>query len=121
SGVGFPRNSDGDTTQRRSLTNGGAHVFFPADPGRAGPVQDETGSTMSMHRYRSHHCAELRKEDVGRIARLSGWVHRVRAHGGLLFIDLRDHHGITQIVADPDSPSFATAETLRAEWVVRVD
>ncbi|MBZ0162514.1 MAG: aspartate--tRNA ligase [Notoacmeibacter sp.] len=74
-----------------------------------------------MHRYRSHTCAQLRKADVGQTARISGWVHRVRDHGGLLFIDLRDHYGITQIVADPDSPAFATAETVRGEWVIRVD
>ena len=53
--------------------------------------------------------------------RLSGWVHRVRDHGGLLFIDLRDHYGLTQIVADPDSPAFKIAETVRGEWVIRVD
>ena len=74
-----------------------------------------------MHRYRSHTCAQLRKTDVGQTARISGWVHRVRDHGGLLFIDLRDHYGITQIVADPDSPAFSTAETVRGEWVIRVD
>ena len=74
-----------------------------------------------MHRYRSHSCAQLRKSDVGANVRLSGWVHRVRDHGGLLFIDLRDHYGITQIVADPDSPSFQVAEIVRGEWVIRVD
>lgn len=74
-----------------------------------------------MHRYRSHTCAALRKSDVGSTVRLSGWVHRVRDHGGLLFIDLRDHYGITQVVADPDSPAFKAAETVRGEWVVRVD
>ncbi|MCC2690535.1 MAG: aspS [Rhizobiaceae bacterium] len=74
-----------------------------------------------MHRYRSHNCAELRKSDVGKSVRLSGWVHRVRDHGGLLFIDLRDHYGLTQIVADPDSPAFAAAESVRGEWVIRVD
>ena len=74
-----------------------------------------------MHAYRTNTCGELRKEDVGRTVRLSGWVHRVRDHGGLLFIDLRDHYGITQIVADPASPAFAEAETLKPEWVVRVD
>jgi aspartyl-tRNA synthetase len=58
---------------------------------------------------------------VGKAVRLSGWVHRVRDHGGLLFIDLRDHYGITQVVADPDSPAFKTAETVRSEWVIRVD
>ncbi len=74
-----------------------------------------------MHRYRSHTCADLRASNVGERARLSGWVHRVRDHGGLLFIDLRDHYGITQVVADPDSPAFASAEAVRAEWVIRVD
>ncbi|KQT88423.1 aspartate--tRNA ligase [Aurantimonas sp. Leaf443] len=74
-----------------------------------------------MHRYRSHTCAALRKTDVGANVRLSGWVHRVRDHGGLLFIDLRDHYGLTQIVVDPDSPAFRTAETVRGEWVIRVD
>ena len=74
-----------------------------------------------MHEFRSHTCAQLRKSNVGETVRLSGWVHRVRDHGGLLFIDLRDHYGMTQIVADPDSPAFKTAETVRAEWVVRID
>ncbi len=59
--------------------------------------------------------------DVGATVRLSGWVHRVRDHGGLLFIDLRDHYGMTQVVADPDSPAFKIAETVRSEWVIRVD
>jgi len=75
----------------------------------------------AMHRYRTRTCGALRRSDVGNTVRLSGWVHRVRDHGGLLFIDLRDHYGITQCVADPDSPAFAVAETLRSEWVVRVD
>ncbi|NMG39775.1 aspartate--tRNA ligase [Chelativorans sp. ZYF759] len=74
-----------------------------------------------MHRYRSHNCAQLRKTEVGQTVRLSGWVHRVRDHGGLLFIDLRDHYGLTQVVADPDSPCFKIAETVRGEWVIRVD
>ncbi|MGI9374349.1 MAG: aspartate--tRNA ligase [Hyphomicrobiales bacterium] len=74
-----------------------------------------------MHAYRSHTCNDLRKSDVGSTARLSGWVHRVRDHGGLLFIDLRDHYGLTQIVADPDSPAFKTAELVRSEWVIRID
>ncbi|PZM16932.1 aspartate--tRNA ligase [Rhizobium tubonense] len=74
-----------------------------------------------MHRYRSHTCAALRKSDVGSTVRISGWVHRVRDHGGLLFIDLRDHYGMTQIVADPDSPAFKQAETVRGEWVIRID
>ncbi len=74
-----------------------------------------------MHRYRSHTCGALRPADVGKTVRLAGWVHRVRDHGGLLFIDLRDHYGITQVIADPDSPAFAGAETVRSEWVIRVD
>ncbi len=74
-----------------------------------------------MHAYRTHTCGALSRSAVGTSARLSGWVHRVRDHGGLLFIDLRDHYGITQIVADPDSPAFAAAEKVRAEWVIRVD
>ena len=74
-----------------------------------------------MHRYRSHTCGALREADAGHEARLSGWCHRIRDHGGVLFIDLRDHYGITQCVVDPDSPAFAQAEKLRSEWVVRVD
>jgi aspartyl-tRNA synthetase len=74
-----------------------------------------------MHPYRTKTCGELRKDDVGSAVRLSGWVHRVRDHGGLLFIDLRDHYGLTQCVVDPASPAFAAAETLKPEWVVRVD
>jgi aspartyl-tRNA synthetase len=74
-----------------------------------------------MHPYRSHHCAQLTAADAGATVRLSGWVHRVRDHGGVLFIDLRDHYGITQVLADPDSPVFAEVEKLRSEWVIRVD
>jgi aspartyl-tRNA synthetase len=74
-----------------------------------------------MHRYRSHSCGALRASDIGQDVRLSGWCHRIRDHGGLLFIDLRDHYGVTQVVADPDSPAFKLAETLRSEWVVRID
>ncbi|MEO1609379.1 MAG: aspartate--tRNA ligase [Pseudomonadota bacterium] len=74
-----------------------------------------------MHRYRSHTCGALRASDIGETARVSGWVHRVRDHGGVLFIDLRDHYGLTQVVADPDSAAFAMAETVRSEWVIRVD
>jgi aspartyl-tRNA synthetase len=74
-----------------------------------------------MHRYRSHTCGALRASHIGETVRLSGWCHRIRDHGGLLFIDLRDHYGLTQIVADPDSPAFKTAEKLRSEWVIRVD
>jgi aspartyl-tRNA synthetase len=74
-----------------------------------------------MHRYRTHTCGALRASDIGKEVRLSGWCHRIRDHGGVLFIDLRDHYGITQVVADPDSPAFKTAEMLRSEWVVRID
>ncbi len=74
-----------------------------------------------MHRYRTHTCGALREGDIGIEARLSGWCHRIRDHGGVLFIDLRDHYGLTQVVADPDSPAFKVAETLHAEWVIRVD
>ena len=74
-----------------------------------------------MHRYRSHTCGALRESDIGKTVRLSGWCHRIRDHGGVLFIDLRDHYGLTQVVADPDSKAFKLAETLRSEWVVRVD
>jgi aspartyl-tRNA synthetase len=74
-----------------------------------------------MHHYRTHTCGALRADHISSTVRLSGWCHRIRDHGGVLFIDLRDHYGLTQIVADPDSPAFKTAEKLRSEWVVRVD
>ena len=74
-----------------------------------------------MHAYRSHTCAGLNKAHVGETVRLAGWVHRVRDHGGVLFVDLRDHYGITQVLCDGDSPAFAALEKVRAEWVVRVD
>src|SRR6202007_3117695 len=75
----------------------------------------------NMHRYRTHTCGALRESDIGAEVRLSGWCHRIRDHGGLLFIDLRDHYGLTQCVADPDSPAFKAAEKLRSGWVVRID
>ncbi|KPF93015.1 aspartyl-tRNA synthetase [Rhodopseudomonas sp. AAP120] len=74
-----------------------------------------------MHRYRTHTCGALRDSDIDQTVRLSGWCHRIRDHGGVLFIDLRDHYGLTQCVADPDSPAFKDAEKLRSEWVVRID
>ncbi len=74
-----------------------------------------------MHTYRSHTCGALRLTDTGASVRLSGWVHRKRDHGGLMFIDLRDHYGVTQLVLSPSSPGFAAAERLRAESVVRID
>ena len=73
-----------------------------------------------MHPYRTHNCAELRAEHVGSEVRLSGWVHRKRDHGNLLFVDLRDHYGITQIVTDVDAPAFKAIEGLRAESVITV-
>jgi len=74
-----------------------------------------------MHAYRSHTCAALTAANTGETVRLSGWVHRVRDHGGVLFIDLRDHYGITQVLCDPDSPVFHQVEKLRSEWCVRID
>jgi len=74
-----------------------------------------------MHAYRSHTCAELNSSNVGDTVRLSGWVHRVRDHGGVLFIDLRDHYGMTQVLCDPDSPVFAQVEDVRSEWCIRID
>ncbi|MEL6169125.1 MAG: aspartate--tRNA ligase [Pseudomonadota bacterium] len=74
-----------------------------------------------MHAYRSHTCADLTKADVGNTVRLCGWVHRVRDHGGVLFIDLRDHYGMTQVLADPDSPVFKGVEAVRSEWCIRID
>src|ERR1700723_590712 len=74
-----------------------------------------------MHRYRTHTCGALTLAEDGADVRLSGWCHRIRDHGGLLFIDLRDHYGITQCVVDPDSPAFGEAEKLRSEFVIRVD
>ncbi|MEX0280862.1 MAG: aspartate--tRNA ligase, partial [Arenibacterium sp.] len=74
-----------------------------------------------MHAYRSHTCADLTAAQVGETVRLSGWVHRRRDHGGVIFIDLRDHYGVTQVLCDPDSPVFAEVEKLRSEWCVRID
>ena len=74
-----------------------------------------------MHRYRTHTCGALSLVEVGQAVRLSGWCHRIRDHGGVLFVDLRDHYGLTQCVVDPDLPAFKDAEKLRSEFVVRVD
>src|SRR5262245_13767137 len=84
------------------------------------PRRERPAPIPAMPLYRTHNCGALRKDDVGKTVRISGWVHRVRDHGGLLFIDLRDHYGLTQAVADPKSPAFALAEKLRPECVVRV-
>lgn len=74
-----------------------------------------------MHSFRSHTCAGLTKDNVGDGVRLSGWVHRIRDHGGVLFIDLRDHYGITQVLCDSDSPAFHALEKVRSEWCIRID
>ncbi len=74
-----------------------------------------------MHAYRSHTCAALTAANVGDTVRLSGWVHRVRDHGGVLFIDLRDHFGVTQILCDGDSAAFAELDKVRSEWCIRID
>ncbi|MCZ4260042.1 aspartate--tRNA ligase [Limimaricola sp. G21655-S1] len=74
-----------------------------------------------MHAYRTHTCAALTRDNVGDTVRLSGWVHRIRDHGGILFIDLRDHYGVTQVLCDPDSAAFAEVEKLRSEWCIRID
>ena len=74
-----------------------------------------------MHAYRTHNCGQLRASAVGQTVRLSGWIHRKRDHGHLLFVDLRDHYGITQVVVDTDSPAFQTLDRLRVESVVTVE
>src|SRR5687767_9929503 len=79
------------------------------------------GKSLSMHPYRTHNCGQLAATEVGQEVRLSGWVHRKRDHGGVLFVDLRDHYGITQIVADSDSAALGLLESLRVESVVTID
>ncbi len=128
----------------QSLTNGDSRAFFHpitnrlsaplCQPEPEGGVREAQGASASghtmqkqhdkasePHRYRTHTCGQLRKAQVGETVKLSGWVHRVRDHGGLLFIDLRDHYGLTQCVIEPESPEFPLAEQLRAEWVVTVE
>lgn len=85
------------------------------------PLEIPTLKHRFMHAYRTHTCGALRATDTGAAARLSGWIHRKRDHGGLLFIDLRDHYGLTQLVLHPGTPGFETVERLRAESVIRVD
>ena len=92
-----------------------------ADAKARSKAQDQGTGGEKLHRYRSHTCGALRASDIGNGVRLSGWVHRVRDHGGLLFIDLRDHYGITQIVADPVPRRLHDAESIRPEWVIRVE
>ena len=74
-----------------------------------------------MHKYRTHNCSELRLGNESSTVKLAGWVHRKRDHGNLLFIDLRDHYGFTQILADPDSKVFSEVEKIRSEWCIRID
>src|ERR1700716_1936570 len=73
-----------------------------------------------MHAYRTHTCGQLRAADIGERVRLSGWIHRKRDHGGVLFVDLRDHHGLTQIVAKANSEPLRILEHLRTESVVTI-
>jgi aspartyl-tRNA synthetase len=101
---------------RLALTKATPHAFFARLNSRP-----DSSPEILMHRYRSHTCGALRESDIGSVVRLSGWCHRIRDHGGVLFIDLRDHYGLTQVVTDPDSKAFQLAETLRSEWVVRID
>ncbi len=89
-------------------------MMRPSGPPEFAPFAALFQDEPTMHAYRSHTCGALRLSDAGSNVRLSGWVHRKRDHGGLLFIDLRDHYGLTQCVADPDSPAFRLAETLRS-------
>src|SRR3954452_13912532 len=87
---------------------------------RAFPMFSDAKQTVLMHAYRTHHCGQLRAADVGSRVRLSGWIHRKRDHGGVLFVDLRDHYGLTQIVAKANSGPLRTLEHLRAESVVTI-
>src|SRR5215213_9967292 len=75
---------------------------------------------QSMHAYRTHHCGELRASQIGERVKLSGWIHRKRDHGGVLFVDLRDHYGLTQIVAKAGSEVLRQLDALRVESVVTV-
>jgi aspartyl-tRNA synthetase len=107
--------------KRVELTAPAALTKPPSHALSAFRTEQQKSQRATMHRYRSHTCGALRASDIGQDVRLSGWCHRIRDHGGVLFIDLRDHYGLTQVVADPDSPAFQVAETLRSEWVIRID
>lgn len=89
--------------------------------GEAASLSPDVQRMLAMHAYRTHTCAALTADAVGQTVRLSGWVHRKRDHGGVLFVDLRDHYGITQIVADSDTPALAVLEAVRVESVVTID
>jgi aspartyl-tRNA synthetase len=117
-----PALSERVTTVEKSAQRGRAKsaISEKAQAGAAEPKAAK-GGAAALHAYRSATCGQLRRADAGKAARLSGWVHRVRDHGGLLFIDLRDHYGLTQCVVDPSDAAFKAAEQVRAEWVIRVD
>src|ERR1044072_4503704 len=85
------------------------------------PLEIPTPKPRFMPAYRTHTCGALRATDTGADVRLSGWIHRKRDHGGLLFVDLRDHYGLTQLVLHPGTPGFETVERLRAETVIKID
>ena len=85
------------------------------------PSRARIQNEPTMHAHRTHTCGALRSSDAGANVRLSGWVHRKRDLGGLLFVDLRDHYGITQLVLHPSTPGFEIVERLRAESVIRID
>src|SRR6267142_1921060 len=103
----------------RAATGPGLALTSAALPCRV-PSSRQGPDTSPMHAYRTHTCGALRLADAGRQARLSGWVHRKRDHGQLLFVDLRDHYGVTQCVVDVSSPVFHAADALRLESVVSV-
>src|SRR3954465_1605477 len=88
---------------------------------RPSALQKPADLSPLMHAYRTHTCGALRLSDAGNDVRLSGWIHRKRDHGGLLFIDLRDHYGLTQLVLSPTTPGFELAERPRTESVIRID
>ena len=113
-----PKTPKSSPSPPRSLTFRAREVFSPAPPVRQAVMfcQD----IVSMHPYRTHTCGAPRAADAGTTARFSGWVHAKRDHGGLLFIDLRDHYGIVQCVFAAGSPVFAAAEGLRPESVITV-
>jgi aspartyl-tRNA synthetase len=105
------------------LTDAAAHAVVRALGANRKAAQNPfpPARDFIMHRYRSHNCGDPRETQDGETIRLSGWCHRIRDHGGVLFIDLRDHYGVTHCVVDPDSKAFDQAEKLRSEWVVRID
>ena len=114
------------TVQRTRATKPSTHSKSAKAPKGKGAAAGQAAEVPAVeaarkHTYRTHTCGELRKQDVEEQVRLSGWVHRVRDHGGLLFIDLRDHYGLTQCVVEPGEPAFEVADKVRAEWVVRID